>query len=81
MKNFEKSPICEQFFEKFPTQFSDEPLHGKVKFSPDTFEIPAFVSFDENDAMIDYYKKERERIQKIYKGNDFLNLTLQKLLN
>ncbi len=42
-----------------------------------TFLIPGFIAFD-GDTTIKKYKKERKKIQSIYKGRDFLKVTLQK---
>lgn len=45
------------------------------------FTVPAFASFSEKgeDPVIKKYEDERKNIQKIYKGKNFLDLTLQRL--
>lgn len=80
-KNYEQAPSSEQFLQSLKGRFSNPSLTGKVKFSLTHLEIPSFISFDENDEMIEHYKKERARIQNIYKGKDFLDVTLERLVN
>jgi hypothetical protein len=41
--------------------------------------LPSFVSFFDEDEMIEKYTKERERIKKNYRGKDFLDTTMRKL--
>jgi hypothetical protein len=77
-KHFD-SPACETFFSKFPNQFSHSGPNGKTEISFKNFEIPAFASFGEEDEMVIQYEKERQKIHKIYRGRDHLDLTLQKL--
>lgn len=45
------------------------------------FSIPVFASYSEKgeDPVIKKYEAEKRNIQKIYKGEDFLDLTLQRL--
>lgn len=58
--------------------FSDEMRRGKATLSD--FPLPIFASFvDQNDPVIIKYRKEREEIQRLYNGVNFLDLTLQKL--
>jgi hypothetical protein len=80
-KHFEHPEKSIQFFDQMPTHLSQKPLKGKINFSIHNFEIPAFVSFDENDEIVERYQSERDRIRKIYRGKDFLELTLRKLTN
>jgi len=54
---------------------------GKVKFSLDHFNIPSFISFSTHDEVVEKYKNERNRIKKMYQGQDFLDLTLKQLTN
>lgn len=42
------------------------------------FLIPGFVTF-EDDEIIERYNKERKKIQAIYRGRDFLEVTLENL--
>ena len=79
-KNFEHPSSCENFLQSFEGRFSNPPIKGKVKFALSNLEIPSFISFDENDEIIDQYKKQRLYIQNIYKGKDFLDATLEKLM-
>lgn len=78
-KHFDHPKISENFFESLNPDFSEEPLRGKVEITLKNFQIPAFVSFVDNDPTIEAYKKERERIQEMFKGKDFLDHTLQRL--
>lgn len=60
-------------------QVSDTPMYGKV--SIEKFSLPIFASFAKGrDAVIEGYINEKERIQKIYQNQDFLDLTLKKLV-
>jgi hypothetical protein len=43
------------------------------------FLIPGFVAF-EGDRLVDGYKLERKKIQTLYRGRDFLQVTLSQLL-
>jgi hypothetical protein len=44
----------------------------------DTFLIPGFVTFEEDDTAA-RYKKERKKIQEMYRGRDFLEVTVNQL--
>ena len=58
--------------------FSDKPQSGKATLEKLT--LPIFASFsDGEDEVIQKYQKEREAIQAVYEGRDFLAVTLQKL--
>lgn len=41
--------------------------------------IPGFASFSENDPVVREYHKQRKKIMKTYKGNDFVELSIKKL--
>ena len=43
------------------------------------FPIPTFVSFFKDDPVVDHYKKERDKIQKLYEGKNFLDFSLKIL--
>ncbi len=43
-----------------------------------TFLIPGFLTFEDDDTL-ELYKKEREKIQAIYKRRDFLEVTIEQL--
>lgn len=47
-------------------------------WTPETLFIPGYVAFDGDETVI-RYEKERDTIKKIYKGQDFLELTLEEL--
>jgi hypothetical protein len=78
-KYFDHTESCEEFCNQLTTRLSNASLHGKVVCSIDDFQIPYFISFDESDEIVRSYKEERKRIQAIYKGRDFLNVTLERL--
>jgi len=48
-------------------------------FSIRHFFIPTFASFAEDDPIVSKYKKEREKIKKMYKNRDFIDFTLELL--
>jgi len=69
-------------FEKIANSLHVKPSGDGMSAGKATLEklsIPVFVSFFENDEMIEKYTRERDRIKKIYQGQDFLDLTLSKL--
>jgi hypothetical protein len=78
-KYFDHPKSCDEFCKDIKFSFSNEQLKGSIKFSIDYFLIPAFASFNNLDPVIDSYKNEREKIKEVYKGKDFLDITLQKL--
>ena len=78
LKSREKLENSIEFLEPRPSRKS---LVGKVGISTENFPIPAFMSFDEPDAVIEQYQKEREAIRAKYAGKDFLNLTLERLMH
>lgn len=51
----------------------------KNAFTIAHFSIPIFKSFTDNDPVVAQYETERERIQQIYKGKDFVACTLELL--
>ncbi len=56
---------------------------GKIGGGKSTIEnltLPMFVSFFENDEVIENYKRERAKIQREYSRKDFLNHTLERLM-
>lgn len=48
-------------------------------FSISSFSIPAFASFSENDPVVAKYEDERKKIKQLYKGKDFVAVTLELL--
>jgi hypothetical protein len=58
-----------------PSIFPEE----RDAYSISKFPIPAFVSFSENDSVVKKYESERDRIQQLYKGKDFVLFTLELL--
>ncbi len=50
-----------------------------MKCSIDDFPIPAFATYSKPNSMVMQYEKEREEIQKLYKGKDFVDYTLELL--
>lgn len=67
----------QQVADAMKPRFSNKSQEGKVKI--ERLPIPIFASFFEDDEMIEKYNRERDRIKKIYLGQDFLDLTLTKL--
>jgi len=64
--------------DKMIHRFSDKcRLQGEATI--EKMPIPTFASFFEDDEMIEKYTRERDKIKKIYQGQDFLDLTLSKL--
>ena len=57
-------------------EYSNAALYKDVSLSK--FPLPEFVVFNDKE-ILELYKKEREEIRKIYKGKDFVTLTLQRL--
>ncbi|MBA3957785.1 MAG: hypothetical protein H0X51_05250 [Parachlamydiaceae bacterium] len=79
-KYFDHPAGCEEFCEKINGTSSNPLIYGHVKYTIDYFDLPSFASFSEFDDVIEKYKKERSWIQQQYKGKDFLDLTLQRLM-
>lgn len=46
----------------------------------DSLPLPIFSTFFEDDQIIHKYKAEREKIKKIYKNQDFVDVTLDRLM-
>ncbi|MCI0381693.1 MAG: hypothetical protein L0207_01385 [Chlamydiae bacterium] len=69
------------FFPSIKNKFSEHPFRGlsNVRIDLNNFAIPSFISFEDQDEVVEKYKKERKRIRKIYKGKDFLDFTLEKI--
>lgn len=59
---------------------SAKSLTGPEKISLKNFPIPAFMSFEKSDPVIAKYERERETIRDKYKGKDFLDFTLKRLM-
>lgn len=76
-KNWGVSEQCLEFPNCTEAHPSDRLVDGKSTI--DNLTLPAFMSFFQEDEIIDLYKKERKTIQTDYKGKDFLTHTLQKL--
>ncbi len=64
------------FLKNFDYPFSDEEVLSDISLS--NFHIPVFAVYDDQKA-VEQYKKEREEIRKIYKGKDFVGLTLKRM--
>lgn len=50
-----------------------------MKFSIADFPIPTFATYSKPTHMVMQYEKEREEIQKLYKGKDFVDYILELL--
>ncbi len=78
-KNFDHPALYDLFCENLQSKFSNPATSGHVRYTIDNFDIPSFLSFSENDEVIEKYQKEKNWIKNLYKDKDFLDLTLQKL--
>jgi hypothetical protein len=76
-KHFDHDEKKDHFAKIVTTYSSDYSRQGKNKLAD--FSLPAFMVINTKDKMIKKYRKEREEIKKIYKGQDFVELTLQKM--
>jgi len=79
-KYFDHPKSCDEFCKNIKSKSSNEQLNGEIKFTIDNLLLPAFASFNEFDDVVDQYKNERKKIKEIYKDRNFLDLTLQKLI-
>ncbi len=70
---------CDELCRNIKTSSSNEQLKGLITFTIDNFQIPSFACFNKIDPIVNIYKEERMMIKEIYKGRDFLDLTLEKL--
>ena len=78
-KHWDHSDQVDSIAQSVKFHFSDTPRYGKATLK--NFPIPIFASFvNGKDEVIEKYEKEREYIKKIYKGKDFLETTLLKLM-
>jgi hypothetical protein len=57
---------------------SDDDLANPRTYDLNCLAIPGFVAF-EGDETVEMYKQEKKKIQQIYRGKDFLEVTLQQL--
>lgn len=78
-KYYEHSPNADTFFSSIKHEFSETIPFGELKIGLDNFEIPSFVSFNDNDEIIQRYRIEREKIRNNYKNKNFLDFTLKRL--
>jgi len=84
-----KNSFCYQWkwwpsveFEKIANTLKQKSSSGRSQGGDATIDhllIPSFASFFNEDEVIEQYNREREKIKKIYKGHDFLDVTLRKL--
>ena len=78
-KHWDHSDQVDDIAQSITNRASDNSRDGKATLK--NFQIPIFASFaNGKDEVIEKYEKEREQIKKIYKGKDFLETTLQKLM-
>lgn len=80
-RKYSSSKISKEFFAKYPSTFSRKLPQGEITYSIDDFEIPMFVSFAFPDEIVEKYQKKKKQIQELYKGKDFLDFTLQVLID
>lgn len=80
LQHFDHPESCNEFCKNIISFDNDDFTQGQVKYTIDQFSIPSFKSFNEIDPVVDNFREERNRIKEIYKGKDFLELTLKKLM-
>lgn len=78
-KHFDHPQSCNKFFDNIESLGSNPQLNDNIKFTIDNLQIPSFKVLSDIEPMVNIYQKERKMIKKIYKGKEFLDLTLQKL--
>ena len=78
-KYFDHPAECNPFCKNLPFTFSRKTYEGIVKYSIEDFDIPMFASFVTPDETIEKYLKEKEQIQNLYRGKDFLDYSLELL--
>lgn len=78
-KNKEATPRITKFMENIENRKKDSEFVGDISFNTAYFDLPSFISFEMKDSKIEQYQKEREKIQKMYKGKNFLQYTLDIL--
>ncbi len=78
----EKNQKMDIFLDSLEYRFAED-LRKFTHYTFKHFMLPAFASFspEGQDEVVEKYIQERKRIQQIYKGKDFVNLTLQKLMD
>lgn len=78
--HFDSPPSYPDFCEKSFGYLSEDSFKKEVKHTIENFPLPAFMSFNAIDPIVERFKEERDRIKEIYKGQDFLELTLKKIM-
>jgi hypothetical protein len=78
-QHFDHPESCNDFCRNIVSFLSEKPSKASMKYTINEFSIPAFKSFNLIDPVVDNFRDERNRIKEIYKGKDFLDLTLKKL--
>ena len=68
----------EKIADSIKPRFCSQDMQGG-EATIDRLSIPAFASFFDEDEVVEKYTRERDKIKKIYQGQDFLDLTLSKL--
>ena len=77
IKNEQQHDKEKEFSETITQYFSNK---NRISWhSINDFLIPAFSSYSENDPVVAKYEEERKKIQRLYKGKDFVDFTLQLL--
>ncbi|OJU81754.1 MAG: hypothetical protein BGO10_07665 [Chlamydia sp. 32-24] len=67
------------FCQTIPTYDFSPPPKKVVRYSIDAFNLPAFISFEEKDKVVEKYRKERDEIKKRFKNKDFLDVVIDAL--
>lgn len=78
-KHFDKGDKSDKFFQTIRADCLQEFDPKITKITLQNFELPCYISFDEEDPIFTQYEKEQEQIKQIYKGKNFLDATLKRL--
>lgn len=78
-QHFDHPESCNDFCRNIVSFLSEDSGKGYMKYTINEFPIPAFKSFNIIDPVVDNFRDERNRIKEIYKGKNFLDLTLKKI--
>lgn len=79
-KYFDSPELCQKRLDKLESHTSQPTPKGVHMISPSDFAIPGFISFTQDDEIVEQYQKDKEKIHKIYKKKDLLEVTLKRLI-
>ena len=78
-KYFDSPEICQDRLDKLESHISQSTPKGVQMISPSVFAIPGFISFTEDDEIVEQHQKDKEKICQIYKKKNLLDVTLKRL--